>query len=103
MQPVTWRGMVRFAGLSLDGKEANALNIGHKHDVLNIWREHDAKHDAEAGNDMVLGLKPVPLPPNNKCTLNHYPKALAESESDETGGQRHWGGPGDHPCAAVGS
>ena len=76
MQPVTWRDMVSFAGLLLDGKVA--LNIGHKHDVLNIWREHDAKHDAEAGNDMVLGLKPVLLPPNNKCTLNHYPKALAE-------------------------
>ena len=43
-----------------------------------LWRKHDVKHDVEADNNIVLGLKPVLLPPNNKCTLNHYPKALAE-------------------------
>ena len=64
MSPVTWP--VSFViSLTLDGKEANLLNIWHKHDV-------------EAGNDMVLRLKPVPMPPNNKYTLNHYPKGLVE-------------------------
>jgi hypothetical protein len=38
--------------LTLDGKDANVVNIWHKYDV-------------EAGNDLVLRLKPVPLPPRS--------------------------------------
>jgi hypothetical protein len=62
--PVTWP--VNFViSLVLDGKDANVVNIWHRHDV-------------EAGNDLVLRLKLVPLPPGNKYTLNHYSKALME-------------------------
>ena len=61
LSPVTWP--VSFViSLTLDGKEANMVNIWHKHDV-------------EAGADLVLRLKPVPLP--HKYTLNHYHKNLA--------------------------
>lgn len=42
--------------------------------MVNIWH----KHNVEAGNDLVLRLKPVPLPPSRKYTLNHYPKGLVE-------------------------
>jgi hypothetical protein len=51
--------------LILDGKDANVVNFGHRFDV-------------EAGNDLVLRLKMVPLPPGNKYTLNHYAKGLME-------------------------
>lgn len=62
--PVTWP--VNFViSLVLDGKDANVVNIWHKHGV-------------EAGNDLVLRLKLVPLPPGNKYTLNHFSKALVE-------------------------
>ena len=62
--PVTWP--VNFViSLVLDGKDANVVNIWHRHDV-------------EAGNDLVLRLKLVTLPPGNKYTLNHYSKSLME-------------------------
>ena len=62
--PVTWP--VNFVvSLVLDGKDANVVNIWHRYNV-------------EAGNDLVLRLKYVPLPPGNKYTLNHYAKSLME-------------------------
>lgn len=64
MSSVQWP--VSFViSLILDGKDAN---------VVNIWNFHDV----EAGNDLVLRLKAVPLPPGGKYTLNHYPKSLTE-------------------------
>ena len=69
LAPVTWP--VNFViSLVLDGKDANLVNIWHKYDV-------------EAGNDLVLRLKLVPLPPGNKFTLNHYSKALVEKSFSE--------------------
>lgn len=69
LAPVTWP--VNFViSLVLDGKDANVVNIWHRHDV-------------EAGNDLVLRLKLVPLPPGNKYTLNHYSKALIEKSFSE--------------------
>lgn len=69
MSPVTWP--VNFViTLTLDGKDANVVNIWHKHDI-------------EAGSDMVLRLKPMPIP--SKYTLNHWYKNLTErSFSDNT-------------------
>jgi hypothetical protein len=62
--PVTWP--VSFViSLTLDGKEANMVNVWHKHDIV-------------AGQDLVLRLKAMPLPPNKRYTLNHYPKGLVE-------------------------
>ena len=64
LSAVTWP--VSFViSLTLDGKDANLVNIWHKHDV-------------EAGNDLVLRLKPVPIPPGGKYTLNHWGKGLVE-------------------------
>jgi hypothetical protein len=64
MSSVQWP--VSFViSLILDGKDAN---------LVNIWNYHDV----EAGNDLVLRLKAVPLPPGGKYTLNHYPKSLTE-------------------------
>ena len=64
LAPVTWP--VDFViSLVLDGKDANMVNIWHRFDV-------------ESGNDLVLRLKHVPLPPGNKYTLNHYAKGLVE-------------------------
>jgi hypothetical protein len=64
LAPVTWP--VDFViSLVLDGKDANMVNIWHRFDV-------------ESGNDLVLRLKHVPLPPGNKYTLNHYAKGLME-------------------------
>ena len=64
LNPVTWP--VDFViSLILDGKDANVVNIWHRFDV-------------EAGSDLVLRLKHVPLPPGNKYTLNHYAKGLME-------------------------
>ena len=64
MSSVQWP--VSFViSLILDGKDAN---------VVNVWNYHDV----EAGNDLVLRLKAVPLPPGGKYTLNHYPKSLTE-------------------------
>lgn len=69
LAPVTWP--VNFViSLVLDGKDANVVNIWHRHNV-------------EAGNDLVLRLKLVPLPPGNKYTLNHYSKALIEKSFSE--------------------
>lgn len=69
LNPVTWP--VNFViSLVLDGKDANVVNIWHRHDV-------------EAGNDLVLRLKLVPLPPGNKYTLNHYSKSLVEKSFSE--------------------
>ena len=42
--------------------------------MVNIWH----KHNVEAGADLVLRLKPVPLPA--KYTLNHYHKNLAVTQ-----------------------
>lgn len=42
--------------------------------MVNIWHAHDLR----AGDDLVLRLKPMPLPPNRKYTLNHFPKSLSE-------------------------
>jgi hypothetical protein len=64
MSAVQWP--VSFVvSLILDGKDAN---------LVNIWNSHDV----EAGNDLSLRLKAVPLPPGGKYTLNHYPKSLME-------------------------
>lgn len=64
LSAVTWP--VSFViSLTLDGKDANMVNIWHKYDV-------------EAGNDLVLRLKPVPIPPGGKYTLNHWAKGLEE-------------------------
>lgn len=64
MSSVQWP--VSFViSLILDGKDAN---------LVNIWNFHDV----EAGNDLVLRLKAVPIPPDGKYTLNHYPKSLTE-------------------------
>ena len=64
LSPVTWP--VSFViSLTLDGKEANMVNIWHSHDL-------------RAGDELVLRLKPMPLPPNRKYTLNHFPKSLSE-------------------------
>lgn len=64
MSSVQWP--VSFViSLILDGKDAN---------LVNIWNYHDV----EAGNDLVLRLKAVPLPPGGKYTLNHYSKSLTE-------------------------
>ena len=49
----------------LDGKDANIVNIWHYHDI-------------SAGDDLVLRLKLMPLPPGNKYTLNHYRKGVVE-------------------------
>ena len=69
MGPVTWP--VNFViSLILDGKDANVVNIWHRYNV-------------EAGNDLVLRLKHVPLPPGNKYTLNHYGKGLVEKSFSE--------------------
>ena len=62
MSPATWP--VNFViTLTLDGKDANVVNVWHKHDI-------------EAGNDLVFRLKPMPLPA--KYTLNHWHKNLVE-------------------------
>ena len=64
LSSVTWP--VSFViSLTLDGKDANMINIWHKHDV-------------EAGSDLVLRLKPVPIPLGGKYTLNHWAKGLVE-------------------------
>ena len=82
MSPATWP--VNFVTtLTLDGKEANVVNIWHKHNI-------------EAGSDLVLRLKPMPLP--GKYTLNHWAKNLAEkSFSENTLGElRRLGHAGTH-------
>ena len=55
--------------LTLDGKDANVVNVWHKHDI-------------EAGSDLVLRLKPMPLPA--KYTLNHWAKNLAEKSFSQS-------------------
>ena len=64
MSPVQWP--VNFViSLTLDGKEANMVNIWHHQEI-------------NSGADLVLRLKRMPLPKTKKYTLNHYPKGLVE-------------------------
>ena len=49
----------------LDGKDAGIVNLWHNHDI-------------SAGDDLVLRLKIMPIPPGNKYTLNHYRKGIVE-------------------------
>jgi hypothetical protein len=69
MSPVTWPVNLVIS-LTLDGKEANMVNIWHRHDI-------------EAGADLVLRLKPMPIPKSRKYTLNHYAKGLIERTFSE--------------------
>jgi len=48
----------------VDGKERNVVNMWHHHDI-------------NAGDDLVLGLKPMPLP-KDCYTLNHYYKRFVQ-------------------------
>jgi hypothetical protein len=63
--PATWP--VNFvANLVLDGKERNVVNIWHFHDI-------------SAGDDLVLRLKPMPIPNDGQgYTLNHYYKKFVQ-------------------------
>ena len=63
--PATWP--VNFvANLVLDGKERNVVNIWHYHDI-------------SAGDDLVIRLKPMPIPNDGQgYTLNHYYKKFAQ-------------------------
>ena len=63
--PATWP--VNFvANLVLDGKERNVVNIWHYHDI-------------SAGDDLVLRLKPMPIPNDGQgYTLNHYYKKFVQ-------------------------
>ena len=69
MSPVTWPVNLVIS-LTLDGKEANMVNIWHRHNIA-------------AGADLVLRMKPMPLPKSRKYTLNHYPKGLVERTFSE--------------------
>ena len=53
------------ANLVLDGKERNVVNIWHYHDI-------------SAGDDLVLRLKPMPIPA--RYTLNHYYKRYVQQD-----------------------
>lgn len=65
ISPATWP--VSFiVSLTIDGKEANVLNIWHHHEL-------------HAGNDLVLRLKPMPVRP---YTLNHYYKSVKRQTWD---------------------
>ena len=64
MSSVQWP--VSFvASMVLDGKDADLVNIWHNHEI-------------NAGDDLVLRLKIMPLPPGNKYTLNHYREGVVE-------------------------
>jgi hypothetical protein len=64
LAPVQWP--VSFViSLTLDGKEANMVNVWHSMDL-------------NAGDDLVLRLKRMPLPSNGRYTLNHFPKSLTD-------------------------
>ena len=53
------------ANLVLDGKERNVVNVWHYHDI-------------SAGDDLVLRLKPMPIPA--RYTLNHYYKRYVQQD-----------------------
>lgn len=54
------------ASLVLDGQDRNVVNIWHYHDI-------------NAGDDLVLRLKPMPIPRGKNCyTLNHYYKRYVQ-------------------------
>ena len=57
--PATWP-VPAICTLVIDGKEANVVNVWHKHNV-------------QAGSDLVLRFKPMPL---RRYTLNHYYKGF---------------------------
>ena len=59
LSPATWP-VPHMTSLVLDGKDGNVVNIWHKHDF-------------DAGADLVLRLKPMPL---KQYTLNHYYKGV---------------------------
>ena len=64
MSSVQWP--VSFVtSMVLDGKDS---------DIVNIWHFHDIN----AGDDLVLRMKIMPLPPGNKYTLNHYRDGVIE-------------------------
>lgn len=66
LSPATWP--VNFvANLVIDGKERNVVNVWHYHDI-------------DAGDDLVLRLKPMPLPGKEGYTLNHYYKSVARHD-----------------------
>ena len=66
---VTWP-VNYVTSLVLDGRDT---------DILNIWNFHDV----DAGIDLVLRLKPMPIPHNGKYTLNHWPKGLVTRTFDD--------------------
>ena len=53
------------ANMVLDGKERNVVNVWHYHDI-------------SAGDDLVLRLKPMPIPA--RYTLNHYYKRYVQQD-----------------------
>ena len=59
LSPVSWP-VPAMVTLVLDGKDGNVINVWHNHTF-------------EAGQDLVLRLKPMPL---KQYTLNHYYKGL---------------------------
>jgi hypothetical protein len=65
MSPATWP--VPFVGtLVVDGREEH---------IVNMWHEHNV----HAGADLVLRLKPMPIP--TRYTLNHYYKQCIYKDS----------------------
>lgn len=66
MGPATWP--VNFVtNMVIDGKERNVINVWHHHDI-------------DAGDDLVLRLKPMPLPGREGYTLNHYYKNVCRHD-----------------------
>jgi hypothetical protein len=53
----------------VDGKERNVVNVWHHHDI-------------SAGDDLVLRLKPMPIPAGRGYTLNHYYKHFVQQSFD---------------------
>lgn len=87
MSPVTWP--VNFViTLTLDGKDANVVNIWHTYDI-------------DAGSDLVLRLKAVPLPSGSRYVLNHFPKGLAEKSFSPSLLNQIAQAPGNHAITHV--
>jgi hypothetical protein len=65
LSPATWP--VNFVcTMVIDGKDRNVVNMWHHHDI-------------SAGDDLVLRLKPMPIPKGRDCyTLNHYYKRFVQ-------------------------